>query len=238
MNRKQIVLGMFMCVMVLLSTNVMLAETATREISYGINVMLNGQIVEFDEYSRPFTMGGITFLPLRALAELLDLPVDFDRDTNTLILGSIPATGTPITELFFEGGGNRYATGHGAIHFGNPIMSVSIESSVRMSNNVHNNAIVFDSRSGGTIRQFSLHNLNRQYRFFTGYIGRIDGSAIVDARVRIYGDDRLLATHELRGRDSPRSISLFVEGINILRVEMVYESPPGINQYAFVGFVE
>jgi len=148
------------------------------------------------------------------------------------------ATSTPITELFSEGGGNRYAVGHGAIHFGNPILNVSIVSSVSMGNSVHNNAIVFDSRSGGTTRQFSVHNLNRGYRFLTGYVGRVDNSAIVDARVRFYGDGRLLAEYELRGRDLPRSISLLIEGINILRVEMAFESPPGTNQYAFVGFVE
>jgi len=66
-------------------------QTVTRQITYGIGVILNGQTVDFDEDSRPFVMDGRTFLPLRTLAELLGLPVDFDPVTNMTIVGTPPA---------------------------------------------------------------------------------------------------------------------------------------------------
>ncbi|MCL2224488.1 MAG: stalk domain-containing protein [Defluviitaleaceae bacterium] len=52
----------------------------------GIRIMMNGEILEFNADSQPFVTGGRTFLPLRALAELLGLTVEFDPETNTAIL--------------------------------------------------------------------------------------------------------------------------------------------------------
>ena len=66
-------------------------QTVTRQITYGIGVILNGQTVDFDEESRPFVMDGRTFLPLRTLSELLELPIDFDPATNMAIVGMPPA---------------------------------------------------------------------------------------------------------------------------------------------------
>lgn len=86
---KGFVMGVL--VTVLLSGTLLAAantQTVTREITYGIGVILNGQTVQFDEDSRPFVMDGRTFLPLRTLAELLDMPVDFDPAANMAILGS------------------------------------------------------------------------------------------------------------------------------------------------------
>jgi hypothetical protein len=76
-------------VTVLLSgTLLVAAQTVTREITYGVRVNLNGQLLQFDEDSQPFVMGGKTFLPVRALADALELPVDFDPATNTAYLGN------------------------------------------------------------------------------------------------------------------------------------------------------
>jgi len=86
---KGIVVGFLLCA--LLSTSVMVMatpRTETRQITYGVRVNFNGQLVQFDADSQPFVMGGRTFLPLRAVADLLDLPVNFDPNTNTAYLGS------------------------------------------------------------------------------------------------------------------------------------------------------
>jgi len=94
---KGIVVGFLLCA--LLSTSVMVMatpRTETRQITYGIQVNFNGQLVQFTDDNQPFVMGGRTFLPLRAIADLLDLSVGFDPDTNTAYLGNrTPTTPTP-----------------------------------------------------------------------------------------------------------------------------------------------
>jgi len=60
-----------------ISGTVFAASSAMREIFFGVNVIYNGDPVEFDYESRPFIMNGRTFLPVRAIANLLGLEVDF-----------------------------------------------------------------------------------------------------------------------------------------------------------------
>jgi len=96
-----------------------------REINYGVGVVLNGRAAHFDEDSRPFVMDGRTFLPLRAMADLLGLPVDFDPETNTAYVGHLqhPLVGMWAEELhssfrwqhhfeFFADGGGRHVQIH------------------------------------------------------------------------------------------------------------------------------
>jgi len=75
-------------VMVILSATLVFASPGVmREIQHGISVVLNGRMVQFDEDSQPFMMDGRTFLPLRAMSDLLGLPVEFDAETNTAYVG-------------------------------------------------------------------------------------------------------------------------------------------------------
>ena len=83
------------------------AQTVTRQITYGVRINLNGQLLQFDHDMRPFVMEERTYLSVRAIAEALDLPVDFNPDTNTVYLGERPAereipmrTGTSSTDPF------------------------------------------------------------------------------------------------------------------------------------------
>jgi len=76
-------------VTVMLSAGVVFAASSgvMREIHHGISVVLHGTQAEFDEDSTPFVMDGRTYLPLRAMADLLNLPVDFNPETNTAYVG-------------------------------------------------------------------------------------------------------------------------------------------------------
>ncbi|MCL2375883.1 MAG: copper amine oxidase N-terminal domain-containing protein [Defluviitaleaceae bacterium] len=83
---KGFVAGVLLMVM-LSATLVFASPGISREIHYGISIVLNGRTVQFDEDSQPFIMDDRTFLPLRTMADLLGLPVDFNPDTNTAYLG-------------------------------------------------------------------------------------------------------------------------------------------------------
>ena len=63
------------------------AQTVMRQITYGVRINLNGQLLDFDHDMRPFVMEDRTYLSVRAIADALDLPVDFDPNTNTVYLG-------------------------------------------------------------------------------------------------------------------------------------------------------
>lgn len=238
---KGMLAGFILCAM--LSTSVMVianTQTINREIAYGINVMLNGEMVRFDDESRPFVMEGRTFLPLRTISELLGLPVDFDPATNTAIVGNRFLAGTrlPLNQIapHFDGRAPEHGGLRGSLTTGN----------VEMGGRTFNNAVIYHSRPwhGDGTNFFTAHNLDGQYRMLTGHIGRIDNSSLVNATVRFLGDGVELATYELRAGDLPTEISVFVEGIHLLRVEIVvpntsYRLGSAANiRFALVGYLE
>jgi len=99
MNKERIkgfILGVLVTVVIFASVIIAAAnsETFTKQITYGINVMVNGEQAEFDDDMRPFVMDNRTFLPLRGIGELLGLFVDYDADTHTAIVGEMPIPDT------------------------------------------------------------------------------------------------------------------------------------------------
>ena len=50
--------------------------------------MVNGKLVEPN--ATPIAINGKSYLPIRAFAELLDIPIDYDEVDNMIILGSRP----------------------------------------------------------------------------------------------------------------------------------------------------
>jgi len=219
------------------------AQTVTREITYGVGVMLNGEVVLFDHDSRPFVMDGRTFLPLRTLAELLDLPVNFDPATNMAIVGSRDVIrGTNARELYFDG------ISHARAHLVWPVSGhrVELREEVVMGGNVFSDAIAFHTQTNqnqanvpSTVTQSAMFNLNGRYTWFNGSFGRVDGTRALNATVNIFVDERLVNTFEQQAQSLPTDIRLFVEGGRSVRIEVVYDLGNGIPAtFAFSGFAE
>ena len=87
---KGIITGMIICSVLFTSVFAFAETSVTRQIHYGVNVALDGRPLVFDEDSRPFIMDGRTFLPIRAIADAVGMPVHFDADTGTVYLGRRP----------------------------------------------------------------------------------------------------------------------------------------------------
>jgi len=62
------------------------SNAQVREIFFGVQVSVNGEVQNFDEDMTPFIMDGRTFLPVRGIADTLGVDVDFDEATNTVLL--------------------------------------------------------------------------------------------------------------------------------------------------------
>ena len=242
---KGIVIGFIMCAV--LSTSILVLgnpQTVTREITYGVSVSLNGQVMQFSEDDRPFVMAGRTFLPVRAIADAVGLAVDFDPAANRVYLGDrFAGQRRPLQQAapFFDSGRTGQDGNVGS-------SSVAAQNAVMMGNASHDNAIVFNSglrnivatRPGGT---FTLHNLDGQFRMLTGQVGRVDGTGMLDATLEITGDGTVLRTIELSATGMPTSFEVFVEGVRQLRIDVRYPDAAtsgigGRAAYAVVAFVE
>jgi len=239
---KGYVAGVLTVLLLISTTAVVYTQTTSREITHGINVMLNGQMVSFDYDSRPFVMGGRTFLPLRALAELLELPVDFDPALNMAIVGNrFVGQRRPLNQAapHFDVGGLHSVPGFGGI-------SVWVAESVDMSGMGYQNPLIFGTSLSHNARiglhsPFTLHNLNGQFRMLTGYVGRVDGTSMYDATINFYGDGVLIHSYSLSGADMPTPISVFVEDVRQLRIQVVFANHTRGTRsvhYALVAYLE
>ena len=77
-------------VTVMLIATLALANPVTREVFYGVSVVVNGVRQNFDEDMIPFISEGRTFLPVRGIAEALGVPVNWDGYTQTVYVGQTP----------------------------------------------------------------------------------------------------------------------------------------------------
>lgn len=67
----------------LLTGTVVIANPVTRELFFGVKVTVDGELIDFADDSQPFITEDRTFLPLRAIGELLGFEVSWDSDTST-----------------------------------------------------------------------------------------------------------------------------------------------------------
>ena len=175
---------------------------------------------------------------------MLGVDVDWDAATWTVHIGgqpqvqptpiptppviTQPRVSTPLSSTFYDSGGGTIIDLH----------TIQPQDSVAMGGTTYRNAVVFSQRHlDRPMEMFSLHNLNRQYRSLTGYIGRVDGSVMSNATFRIYGDGRLLETYNVNAQDLPKAISVFVEDIRQLRIVAMFSSSGAVT-YAVVGTLE
>jgi type 1 fimbria pilin len=247
-----------MLVMLLLSGATVFAASRTQSINItfnGIRLVVNGELVTPRDGAgnvvEPFIWNGTTYLPVRAVASALGQEVDWDGNTQTVYIGQMTGTQTPIatpetpptpsrqnTALreaapFFDRNPSRDAGGVGSNNLG-----ISFHDTANMGGVAYRDMLLFRTGGGMSTRTvFSLHNLNGQFTTLSGQLGRIDGSEMTDVTFNFYGDGTFLKSYELTAANMPISINVSVEGVTQLRVEKVV-SVGGRSLYALNGFLE
>ena len=198
-NFKSFILGVLVTVLILGMTIPGLAEatTKTAELYYNsIKVRLNGKILELKDAQgndvEPFIMNGTNYLPVRALAEALGLPVSWDAATQTVILGQDQEHKQPaawLGDLNTFTGKHVYEINHYGVYESN-------------SRHVANNGSTYERILYPESNEVS-YLLNGQYSKFTGTIylreshkNAINGCEFGMTIYLIYLDDQLVYTSD------------------------------------------
>ena len=97
--------------MMLVSTSYAIVGTITKELTYNnIKITLNGNEVKPTDangnYVEPFIIEGTTYLPVRGIANVLGLHVDWDGESNTVIINTENAESDyTVFNGYYKGGG-------------------------------------------------------------------------------------------------------------------------------------
>lgn len=90
-GKQDFILGMITMLLIVTCASSAIATSGavSKELYYnGISVRLNGQKLDLSGELEPFIINGTTFLPVRAISQALDLSVNWDGQTNEVILTS------------------------------------------------------------------------------------------------------------------------------------------------------
>ena len=175
-----------------------------REVFYDVNLVVNGTPWNPPADMMPFISDGRTFLPVRGIAELLDVPVDWDGATRTVFVGTIPH-GAPLfaTVPAFQTTGSASNLG-----------------TVNMLGNAYPNSLRSNSRPSSLTSNYAWYfNLNGQFNQITGLVGSIDGqNGSGTSTISFIGDGRTLGTFSIDRDSRPTEISVDVTGVLVLRI--------------------
>jgi len=196
------------------------------------------------------------FIPVEIVTELFEVDVSWDEATNNIYINprapepiyvqaptptlppespelpteppSEPPTETikrPLRQaaLFFDRSPNVDAR-------------VNFLDTVRMGNIEYRDVLRIHTIGGGT--HFSLHNLEERFRILSGYIGRVDGSSMRNARISFIGDGTLIESFDMRADAMPIPFNIPVEGVAQLRIESVRVELSGSTTYAIYAFLK
>ena len=106
-NIKSLVIGIIIGVIIATSSVFAITGSVQKTLDYNnIKITLNGnEITPTDAngtYVEPFTIEGTTYLPVRAIASALGLEVNWDGNTNTVILGKDMSADKSAGNVIYE----------------------------------------------------------------------------------------------------------------------------------------
>ena len=184
------------------------SNSSMRQVFYGVNVSVNGQLQNFPTDQTPFISDGRTFLPVRGIADALDIPVTWDGSTSTVHVGTQPV-GVPFLSTIQHFRENNVV---------NARLSIGNATSFGIS---HANALLGNSWSGSfNPWPWREYNLNGQWQTITGDVLRLDRRTSGACTITFIGDGRELLTVTTNNSDQPQPISVDVRGVLVLRIEI------------------
>ncbi len=192
-------------------------------LNYGVTVKYNGQVqTMLDESGArvyPITYEGTTYLPVRAVAGMLGLPVNWDQTTQTVQLGP-EEVGTDLINTFKPYTNYISDPKNSDAYYKAPVLFVQSDGETSASAGGvtmdHWLALRQTSRTNEP-SPFCSFNLGGKYGELTFQV-----YAEADATLTVKGDnDSVLGQYSLMGGQVPQTIQVDIHGTTQLTLELV-----------------
>ncbi len=183
-----------------------------------ITLIKNGSTVSID--SEPFIYNGKVYLALRDIANLFNVPVNWNSDNHSVTLGTAEKSFWTLSELTFEEMSFSKGSDESIVHSGSLYnKSVSGFGFSTIKDVVYKDALLF----GGSEVEYFDFDLNKEFSHLTAFLGVTD-DCIADPNdfgiINIYGDGNLIySSPKLHANSEGFIVSILTEGISKLRIE-------------------
>jgi hypothetical protein len=211
----------FVLVATIAGTSIAAVPTAIQAtLSPDVTVRLNGEVQRFTDVNGnvvyPILYRGTTYLPIRAVAGLVGLGVEWDGANRTVLLegNGAPATPTPS---------NNSVKLSSLSYFAREGQDFEIKEQERANTgDYYNDCIIYDIGVAVLVRKGTRdYLLNSQYKtisgdIFTTYESRSSGGV---AKLLMWGDGKLIySSDEIRAGTLPHSFNVDISGVNVLKI--------------------
>lgn len=175
------------------------------EVNYmGIHVVVDGkEIVPTDANGNivePFTGGGTTYLPVRAIGEALGKDVTWDGETATVYVGKVPGQADSWMKLLPPYEFNQWSKLYDG---SNPKEYMTIA-----GKDVTEGIMLQDRAGVSFTASYALWNTDSKYNTMTFTVGHVDGTRDEDATLEVYLDGELSQSYDLEWDVAPKTINL------------------------------
>ena len=220
-NIKWFLIGFLVCIF-LTSSIAYAAGGQMIEVFYNVKDIKIDMVSKMPENEKPFVFNGTTYVPLRYIAENLNMPVQWDAKTQTVFIGK---TEEP-NEVYIGNGIEymNYQKGSIPAEF-----SYAYNSNKTVHDNIGNeyanyltlsNSWVYTKENAWNYIEFPL---NGQYKKFKAKVGLTDKYKNTTDKVTltISADDKEIYKKTFEAGDFPEEIELDVTNINKIQFKAV-----------------
>ena len=182
-----------------------------------IKIYVDGVHIEPKDASgkavEPFIYNGTTYLPVRAVGEAIGKTVTWDGTTQSVYLGEKPGDVQYLTDVApaFQYNSANYVecTSSNGKHF-------------EMGGEKYTNGFYATAGTdiNGNCIYPAFYNLNGKYKTVSFVAGALDNELSSDAEFRIYADDKLIKTLNIKPGNLPQKYVLDIKNALQLKIEM------------------
>ena len=191
------------------------AATTIRNIqaSYmGITIVADG--AEVSTEVEPFVSDGVTYVPVRAVAEALGKEVTWDEETKTVYIGAVPGEESwmKILPPYTVDGSLAYA-----------LDGDNERSSFTVAGQSHTEGVYLEHTETEDSAS-AIWYTRGKYQAITFRVGHVDKSANNDAVVTVYLDGKLLGSMEMSWDTPPKMLRIPLSKSENIRIEVTCEA--------------
>lgn len=195
-------------------------ETISAYLTYNTKVKLDGQLQNLYDGNGnqvyPINYQGTTYLPIRAISNLLGIDVGWDGATKTVLLGKTGEAKNFVEEL------KPYA-------YNNIIISTSVN-----PNPKEIAGKTYSTYLRGGVNSYAKYDLGGKYETFT-FSSYTSSDLSGEDYIQIFGDnDELLGTISIVPTDLPKEHTVDISGVTQLTIKFTHTS----NYYIFDATIE
>ena len=174
-------------------------------LNYGITIKYDGQVQSmYDANGKqvyPISYEGTTYVPIRAVSNMLDVNVDWDGANNTVLLGNSGTVKSFVNDLSPYTTDGMYKA-----------ITEKDNKSKTIAGKTYSEYIACEATWGGA----GFYDLGGKYTSFT-----FEAYGDMDFDVKLYGDnEELLQVVHINGKDLPKKHTVDVTNVVQLKIEM------------------